>query len=353
MSDEKEFFRPTTGGGNRPSSTGSVSGLARCPGDWDTTHTPGWDSNHLLHVTKALHVASKEEVRKFTVLDQHLVHHLDEGNLSQVDFRELSSRYYSSVTDALPYFIEMGNYFNRYTNLPASVSHFPFFKIPRTYVSNIGKIFPLPKQACAAVTKKDMAEAKNILTQWFELLVRIADMRILAAWHLSRIIERRLIDARNKLKGAEIRYQSAYRAINGWYKNMKEASDINKFVDELKAIEDLNNDINFVIGAFKAPLKTMKSTALGQLESKLAGGKGKWDVIKAGITMMGEYLATVELVAYHGKTSKEVLTNFTLATEDIYKYMGHIAELDQELHQVSLIGEMNPAIYGLERWGML
>jgi len=356
MCNDKEFFRSITGGGSlRPSSSARLTkGLTECQSGWDVTRTPGWNAAHLLHVIEALQVASKEELRLEINLDVYMVSYLNRGFLLQVDFDGLTSEYYSSVNNALPYYIKMGNYFREHTNQVSAYR--PFFM--GVLSISILKLFitrksPLPEQVCATVMKKDMAEAKKTLTKWFELLLRIQERRQLAAWHLNGIIERQIKKNRKKLSNAENEYQNAYKALNGWYKTIKDVREINKFVDELKAIKDLNDKINGVIGIFKDPLKAIESKMKSEVNSKLAGSKGKWDIIKLGITKMGEYLATTELIAYHGKTIEGVLISYARATEDIFKQLSYITELEQDLSEVRLIEEINPALYGLDSWGML
>ena len=332
MCNDKEFFRSTIGGGNlRPSSSArSTKGLTECQYGWDVTRTQGWNTAHLLHVIEGLQVASKEEIRLQIKLDSHMKSHLSRGSLSQVDFNELTIVYYSLINDALPYYIKMGNYFKEHTNQASA--HRPFFTgvLPISILNLFStRKLPLPEQVCAAVMKKDMAEAKKTLTKWFKLLLRIQDNRELAAWHLNGIMERQIINNRKKLSNAENEYQNAYKALNGWYKTIKDAREINKFVDELKAIKDLNDKINEVIGIFKNPSKAIEGKMKSEVKSKLAGSKGKWDIIKLGIAKMGEYLATTELIAYHGKTIGEVLTSLTRATEGIFKQLSHITELEK------------------------
>lgn len=272
-----------------------------------------WDTTRLMWVVKALLVASRAETRERNELDRCLVSLLNQDLLTPADFEEITRQYYSSVSDGLPYYVQAGS-----------------------------KIGP-----------NAMTEERKLCKDWFTLLLRIENFRKTAAWYAGGILSRQISGQRKQLEEADRTYQKSIDIMNDWYKTIKDAGEVNKFVDEMKSINDMNDDIHLVISIFKNPMKALKSQSMGQLESTLSGSAGKWDVIKSGITMLGHYIASTELVAHHQTTIKNVMTSFTRATEDIFRHSKLILELQQQRVKIGLLGEMNPTLKGIAYFGQL
>jgi hypothetical protein len=275
--------------------------------------TSNWDTAHLMWVVNALLVASKAETRERNELDRCLVSLLNQDLLTQADFKEITWEYYSSVSDGLPYYVRAG--------------------------SKVGF--------------KALTEERKLCKEWFTLLRRIEDLRQTAAWHSGGILSRQISEQRKKLEDADLRYQKSVNIMNDWYKTIKDAGEVNKFVDEMKSIKDMDDDIHLVISIFKNPMKALKSQSLGQVKSTLSGSAGKWDVIKKGITMLGHYIASTELVAHHQTTIKNVMISFSRATEDIFRHSKLILELQQQRVKIGRLGEINPALKGIAHSGRL
>lgn len=275
--------------------------------------TSNWDTARLLWVVNALLVASREETRERNELDRCLVSLLNQDILTHADFREITWEYYSSVSDGLPYYVRAGK-----------------------------------KAGFNAIT-----EDRKLCKEWFTLLRRIEDLRKTAAWHSGGILSRQISEQRKKLEDAERRYEKSISIMNDWYKTIKDAGEVNKFVDEMKSISDMNDDIHLVISISKNPMKALQSQLMAQVESTLSGSAGKWDVIKKGITMLGHYIASTELVAHHQTTIKNVMTSFSRATEDIFRHSKLILELQQQHVKIGRLGEINPALKGLAYWQKL
>jgi hypothetical protein len=343
-SDNKLFFRATTRGSCPPSAVRSITGYQQ---GWDITSTPEWNVPHMLYVIGLLHKASKEEFRKFRGLDKVLKEYTKQGDIPKVDFIDLIEVYTSLVNDGLPYFMKIGDHLRIYSY--SSSLSFPFVATPPALSTGI--VLPLSAHVCNAVQLYDMYKAKKLLLKWFQLLIEIEESkRDTVVSYLEGIIERKILNAQNKLIVAKIDYQKICRVFSDYNKTMNDANKVNKFIGELKAIQDLSNDLNFIINFSKTPVKSINKNMLDKLKGKIAGGKDKWDVIKAGITMLGKYIALTEMVAYHNTTPELAIKSFISVTERIIENTYYIVDLGYNIMKIQLLGEMNPVIYALDEY---
>ena len=321
-----------------------------------------WNTADLLHATNLLEQAYKFERKERDALDVYLVRLLDRGDLSEYDFNEITNSYYSSL-EATEYYSQMGNYFKQYILFQQGERKIPPRNLRVSSLKQVSEsvqkavnkaIFKTSeKEICSALQSMDMPKAKKLLRDWLSHMVDIDKQRKLAAYHSSGTLERKIQFHRTNVRTHQRNFQITARILKEYYTGLREIDEANKFVDKLKEIKDLNDDLHFVVNALKNPVKEMGDKVLGDLNGIIMEGTTKWDVIKAGIRRLGEYLVTTELVAKYEITLNQLFSDYSLAIEGILENSNAVILLEQWEHKINLKEESNPFLIVISNWGKI